>query len=196
MIACVSFCDPVNLLWRLFGLSKEGYFYTYSALAQSMAALFGVVGIFGIYRLQVLQQEIPQRYSLAREFFRQVKAPVDHLTDEQVEEEMRNPQSLVLMQYGARLAEMWRELEKSKKKKENIKRKFLLLATVFATVTFFSLLLTGQSEYLHQHSRLSVPITGLMFLCSGGALVFMLWFAYDCLAEKPLPETLKEVARS
>ena len=47
--------------WALHGFrcSKlEGYYYFYSALAQSLAALLGVLGVFAVYRLQMQRDHI------------------------------------------------------------------------------------------------------------------------------------------
>ena len=181
---------------NFFALTNTAYFYTYSALAQSMAALLGVLGIFGVYRLQILQQELPQMHERIRSILLKYHSDTTFLNDEELIVFVTTPLPAGLAGLTPRLSVLAKEIKKAQEKREGIKTKFLFLALAFAFLTVWALFCTSQAEFLEKNQPIAAPLTLVTLCVTGISLWGMLWFAYDCLAEKSLSNTVREWVRA
>ncbi len=172
---------------ELFHLTRDGYFYTYSALAQSLAALLGVLGVFTVYRLQIQRDRVSDIESEIRAFWAGlVSSEVKNSYRWSIEELIANIRKLPAESHGAwqrRTNLLETELKNEQKRREAIKAVSLFLAVIFAVVTAVSLVLIGRGESFERHI-FGAWITLVVFLLTGFVLASMVGFMYFCLKDR------------
>ena len=186
---------------------KNGYLYAYSALAQSLAVLLGILGVFGIYRLQVQHTRISDLVIQIGNFLNgiapwtQVFERISRFSEEELLGELRkiadfsedkvvkrNPNWGVAVKeipaWKARARELLGMLDAQQKSREAIKERLLPLMTSFAVLTFIVLLLVGRSEDFYEKQVLGAWITLLIFMATASIMIWMVRFTYFCLKDR------------
>ncbi len=182
--------------------SDIGYFYFYSALAQSMAAILGVVGLFAVYRLDIAGRFITEEEGNVQRMIEQLKTgrfnPIsaeqltEEITPEMAEEIWRGVQPhSELSRYADRFRKTAIKLCRERKIREYIKVRVIILAGAVAFLFLIASYLTGRGRYLGANK--SGPwITLGVFCVTLVVVAFLTTFIYTCLAEKPLRQTIRE----
>lgn len=141
--------------WAVYGsmlnllkLSDQAYFYTYSALAQSLAALLGVLGVFAVYRLQIQHDCVADIFNQMRAFLISIgpwiqKSEKTHqLTENELLKEVKRVAGLEedsivkqradwsaraqeIPEWRSRGQELLRKLKQEQIRRENIKERAL-----------------------------------------------------------------------
>ncbi len=170
----------------LHGLRFSGieYLYVFSALAQSLAALVGLLGIFVVYRLQVQQSHIADLYREARAFKVSLDGRRIELTyqdsDARIKEWLKTFPSGSQNDQGSRQRanDLHYQITFNEKRREDIKTHFCRVGVAFLAAIGASLLVIGMSD-VGQPSKL----TAGAFVLVAILFVWLGWFVVFCLQE-------------
>lgn len=173
-----------------FRLEANGYYYTYSALAQSLAALLGVGGVFAIYRLQLqqtlllnMEEQLRSRYATQEG---EVLSSTLRTREELIQasrgraKELSSERSLA--SWVGEIKRIADAVELAERHKRLIKEKALQVGTALAVSVFVSLLLVAQSERF-EHSLIGAGIILVVFVATALILVQTIRFAAFCLED-------------
>lgn len=171
----------------LHGLHFSGieYLYVFSALAQSLAALVGLLGVFVVYRLQVQQSHIADLYREARAFQVSLDGRRIELTyqdsDARIKEWLKTFSSGSQNDRGSRLQranDLHGQIISNEKRREDIKARFCWVGLAFLAAIGASLLAISMSD-VEQSSKL----TAGAFVLVAILFVWLGWFVVFCLRE-------------
>jgi hypothetical protein len=187
----------MSWLLDLFKLSDQGYFYTYSALAQSLAALLGIFGVFAIYRLQVQHVRISDILNRIRDFLVSTgpmmhkREAVYHLCEEDLVIDLSrwakaevDEKDNVRMMRKIEAVDLMVMLKVAQGREGEIKGRAFPLLAAFAIVTFASLVLIGRAEHFEQNPVFGAWVTLIVFLATAGLLGWMTSFTHFCLRDR------------
>ena len=171
-------------------MSSDTYFWLFSTIAQILGIVISILGIFLVYVFQWIQSSIEWR----RKDLVNIIGPYGHNVESlpldgqltKAREQIEKNNAEIPTQRSIDLLKAYEGIIPRRKKREELRGKFLTLA--IATVSLISISLIGLvvAEYLGKHLVIGIVILALILITSFIIFAWMIKFVYDAISRKAL----------